>query len=235
MNSNIAFIDTEISTVSHQVLDVGLLRGDDLRFHGNDFAQVNQLIENVRYLVGHNILEFDSKYLKRFIKRPERFVFIDTLFLSPLLFPKKPYHKLVKDDRLHSEDLNNPLNDAIRSRYLFDDEIVAFRGLSDNLKQIYFGLLRSTNEFSGFFQYLAFEANPSMSLVDRIQTEFKGLICHHCNLNELVTLYPIELAYCLALISTKDTFSITPNWVRHRFPQIDRVLRQLRYHPCDSL
>ena len=233
MNSNIAFIDTEISTVNHQVLDIGLLRGDDLRFHGNDPIRVNKLLENVRYLVGHNILEFDGKYLNRFLKRSEEFVFIDTLFLSPLLFPKKPYHKLVKDDRLESGDLNNPLNDAIRSRYLFEDEISAFNGLSDNLKQIYFELLKSTKEFSGFFEYTEFDSRPLINLTDLIRKEFDQQICHHCNLNQLVTQYPIELAYCLALINTKDTYSITPNWARHHFPKIDWVIRQLRYQPCE--
>ncbi|MDA3823581.1 MAG: hypothetical protein PF450_13360 [Bacteroidales bacterium] len=34
--------------------------------------------------------------------------FIDTLFLSELLFPEKPCHKLVKDDKLDPENLNNP-------------------------------------------------------------------------------------------------------------------------------
>ena len=233
MNSNIAFIDTEVSAVTDQILDIGLVRGDDLRFHGNDVNQVNRLLEKVRYLVGHNIHEFDGKYLNRFLERPEQFVFIDTLFLSPLLFPKKPYHKLVKDDRLQSDELNNPLNDAIRSRHLFEDEIDAFRVLSDNLKQIYFQLLGSTNEFSGFFQYLNFDVQPSNNLVGLIQKEFNRQICYHCNLNDLVAQYPIELAYCLALINTQDTFSITPNWVRHRFPEIDSVLRQLRYNPCE--
>jgi ATP-dependent DNA helicase RecQ len=38
---------------------------------------------------------------------------IDTLPLSPLLFPKKPYHRLIKDDKLFSDQLNNPINDAI--------------------------------------------------------------------------------------------------------------------------
>ena len=176
-------------------------------FHGNDPIRVNKLLENVHYLVGHNILEFDGKYLNRFLKRSEEFVFIDTLFLSPLLFPKKPYHKLVKDDRLESGDLNNPLNDAIRSRYLFEDEISAFNGLSDNLKQIYFELLKSTKEFSGFFEYTEFDSRPSINLTDLIRKEFDQQICHHCNLNQLVTQYPIELAYCLALINTKDTLT----------------------------
>ena len=51
---------------------------------------------------------------------------IDTLSLSPLLFPSKPYHALVKDDKLQVDELNNPLNDAIKARDLFFDELKLF-------------------------------------------------------------------------------------------------------------
>ncbi|HWQ42223.1 MAG TPA: hypothetical protein VN456_09340 [Desulfosporosinus sp.] len=42
---------------------------------------------------------------------------IDTLFLSPA----KPYHKLLKDDKLQTEDTNNPLNDSLKVKDLFFD------------------------------------------------------------------------------------------------------------------
>lgn len=41
---------------------------------------------------------------------------IDTLYLSPLLFPHRPYHKLLKDDKLQTEEINNPLNDAKKAK-----------------------------------------------------------------------------------------------------------------------
>ncbi len=44
---------------------------------------------------------------------------IDTLFFSPLLFPAKPYHSLLKDDKLQTEEMNNPLNDAIKAKRSF--------------------------------------------------------------------------------------------------------------------
>lgn len=42
-------------------------------------------------------------------------------------FPAKPYHKLLKDDKLQTEDTNNPLNDSIKARDLFFDEIATFQ------------------------------------------------------------------------------------------------------------
>ena len=60
---------------------------------------------------------------------------IDTLYLSPLLFPTKPYHKLLKDDKLQTDELNNPLNDSIKAKDLFHDEVAAFTQADPALKQ----------------------------------------------------------------------------------------------------
>ena len=46
--------------------------------------------------------------------------------MSPLLFPKRPYHNLVKDDKLVTEQLNNPVNDCQKARDLLMDEIAAW-------------------------------------------------------------------------------------------------------------
>jgi ATP-dependent DNA helicase RecQ len=64
------------------------------------------------------------------------FQFIDTLFLSALLFPEKPYHRLVKDDKLDPEKLNNPYTDATKARELFYDELEQFRQTDPLLQEI---------------------------------------------------------------------------------------------------
>ncbi len=50
--------------------------------------------------------------------------YVDTLCLSPLLFPAKPYHRLLKDDKLQTDSLSNPLDDAVKLFELFCDEII---------------------------------------------------------------------------------------------------------------
>jgi len=77
------------------------------------------------YVCGHNIFNHDLKYIRNALiyaglDDPN---IIDTLFLSPLLFPARPYHKLLKDDKLQTEDINNLLNDSIKAKDLFFDEI----------------------------------------------------------------------------------------------------------------
>ena len=59
---------------------------------------------------------------------------IDTLYLSPLLFPHRPYHALLKDDKLQTDELNNPLNDSIKAMQLFYDEVNAFHALLPSMR-----------------------------------------------------------------------------------------------------
>ncbi len=154
--NKILFIDIEIEVQSKKVLDIGCISNSGEQFHSPSVTKFFQQISGTDYLCGHNIIHHDLHYLKRLGK----FDFsamraIDTLYISPLLFPKEPYHKLLKDDKLQSEELNNPLNDAMKARDLFYDELTAFNKLDEDLMQIYFGLLESKAEFASFFAYMA--------------------------------------------------------------------------------
>ncbi|MEQ8172867.1 MAG: hypothetical protein ABRQ38_28550 [Candidatus Eremiobacterota bacterium] len=77
---------------------------------------------------------------------------IDTLYLSALLFSEKPYHSLVKDYRLNSSTINNPLSDSRLVEKLFYDLINKFKELSSSLATIYYSLLNDKDGFRGFFK-----------------------------------------------------------------------------------
>src|SRR5690606_5038911 len=163
-----------------------------------DFAN---FMQGSTYICGHNIINHDLKYIKQAIHNVGVLDtnVIDTLFLSPLLFPTKPYHALLKDDKLQTEELNNPLNDAKKAKDLFFDEITAFHKLEYRLKQIYFALLHDQKEFSPFFHFNQYEANV-LNIEEAIRSRFHGQICTQANLESMILNYPIALAYCLALI-----------------------------------
>ena len=116
-----------------------------------------------------------------------RIAFIDTLPLSPLLFPKKPYHRLLKDDKLQVDELNNPVNDAKKARDLFFDEVAAWGQLSVGKQKIFQSLLSDTREFKGFLEYLSTTENTITSQHTEqefgmlIREEFRGLICGSAN------------------------------------------------------
>ena len=230
MNAGIAFIDLEVGA-DGRVLDYGAFREPDRGWHGRSAAGFGKFIEDAEYLCGHNLVHHDLKHLSGRVRGLDRKKAIDTLYLSPLLFPKKPYHRLLKDDKLQSEDLNNPLNDAQKARDLFWDEVRAFGRLPDALKSAYCSLLAPFEEFRGFFAWQG--TGPGGRDAAALAAEFfAGRICAHAPLAELAETLPRELAYALALVNTGDPSSLTPAWVLRNFPRVESVLKALCGTPC---
>jgi ATP-dependent DNA helicase RecQ len=231
---SIAFIDTEIGLNSQKILDIGGIKENGNSFHSNSLSEFISFIKGTTFICGHNILNHDLKYLQTAITDYgiNHFKVIDTLFLSPLLFPRRPYHHLLKDDKLQSEELNNPLNDSIKARDLFNDEVSAFYVLDISLKNIYFLLLNNKNEFRSFFEYISFKIEHQLDLHELILQTFNQNICSNAKLNDFITHNPIELAYCLALINCKNRYSITPPWVIKNYPEVERLMSLLTNRPC---
>lgn len=244
---NIIFIDTEIGTEDKRIHDIGALRENGAVFHSNDIRGFVDFVSDAKFLCGHNIIHHDLKYLSPVLEGRVTAQSIDTLYLSPLLFPKRPYHALLKDDKLQTEELNNPVNDSRKAQTLFWDEVNAFDALPDNLKRIFYELLHNSPEFKGFFAYIDY--NPvfkgfvdiirnvgftigNRGLVTRIKETFHGQICENADINMMIQRYPVELSYALALIHTEDSLSITPQWLLHRFPEIVNVIHILCNTPC---
>lgn len=236
MNS-IAFIDTEIDPKSRKILDIGSVKGDGSSFHKASVAELIRFLHGTQFVCGHNILKHDVKYIGHALTdagiKSENI--IDTLFLSPLLFPTKPYHALLKDDKLQTEELNNPLNDSIKAKNLFNDEIAAFVQTDEVLRQIYFLLLGDKKEFCSFFRFIGYKSVDGC-LEMLIRQKFKNEICENIDLAAIISESSIELAYCLSLINTfidhKLTHSITPRWVLKSYPVVERIMFILRNKPC---
>lgn len=227
----IVFIDSEINPENGSILDLGAVKTDDSVFHSKSQSDFSRFVSGTHFICGHNIIDHDLKYVGRLINNQgEKLYYIDTLSLSPLLFPNKPYHKLLKDDKLQSDELNNPLNDSIKAKELFYDELNAFEGLSLRLQGIYSSLLHDKEQFSGFFTYV--NVNPSNNVKNDIKEELYGKVCHNADISMMIKSYPIELAYALALIRINDRYSITPPWVHKKYPQIENVMKLLRNTPC---
>ena len=237
----IAFIDTEVNPQTKKVADYGAVREDGAVLHSHSKADFDAFVSRCDTICGHNIINHDLKYTA-LRGNPS---LIDTLFLSPLLFPKRPYHHLLKDDKLQVDELNNPVNDSIKARDLLNDEVVAWNQLSQNRKEIYYQLLNETDQFKGFFKYIGYTSSLPQSLLGRILRvqpdwrqiilkEFEGKVCSHADFGTLVRQYPIELAYCLAVIGADDIFSITPAWVIRNYPEVVNVMNLLCNTSCGN-
>lgn len=236
---SIAFIDTEIEPKTGKILDIGSVRDDGSSFHKASVAEFILFLNGTQFICGHNIFNHDIKYIGKALNDAgvNSANIIDTLFLSPLLFPIKPYHALLKDDKLQSEDMNNPLNDSIKARDLFNDEVAAFKEADETLQQIFYLLLKDKKEFQAFFRFIAY-ANASKDIEQLIRQKFQNEICEHADLTKIISEHPIELAYCLSLVNSfiqyKKIHSITPPWVLKNYPEVERIMFRLRNKPCIS-
>lgn len=226
----IAFIDTEVDVGSKKVQDYGAVLEDGAVLHTQSAKEFDAFVSKCDTICGHNIIGHDLKYLQL----SGSYTFVDTLPLSPLLFPRKPYHRLLKNDKLQVDELNNPVNDAKKARDLFYDELEAWRQLTAGEREIFWVLLSRFREYEGFFKYLFLDSllDTPQHLGTLIRQEYKGLLCEHANLEDIIQKYPIELAYSLAVIGADDHMSMTPAWVIHAHPRVGYVMNLLRNTPC---
>ena len=226
--SKIVFIDSEISH-GGKICDLGAVKPEGGRLHTTLQNEFSAFASGCKYVCGHNLIAHDLKYVGRLILGD--YTPIDTLTISPLLFPKKPYHHLLKDYKIQTEQLNDPANDAALCMELFFDEVEAFSQLDDSLKAIYFALLGIRREYIGFFDYVDYAGAEDAEGL--IREYFSDSICMSADLTSLISRYPVELAYCLALISADDRYSLIPHWVHRNFPAVEYVMRALRGTPCN--
>ena len=228
--SRYAFIDIEVGMKDHRIHDIGALRHDRAVFHSANKREVLEFLNEVDFVCGHNIIHHDAKYLLGDV--PHQWMLVDTLYVSPLLFPEKPYHHLLKDDKLISDQINNPVNDCEKAHDLLMDEVARWSTLSEDKKSIYATLLDGISEFVGFLLFVNANVSEADDLANLIRSTYQGKICEHADIENIIAQHPCELAYALALIDTTDHRSITPAWVLCNYPNVENIVRQLRHTRC---
>lgn len=227
--SRYAIVDVEVGLKDHKIHDIGALRQDGATFHKASKEELFEFLHDTDYLCGHNIIHHDAKYL--FPDKDCRWTLVDTLYVSPLLFPERPYHRLVKDDKLAADQMNNPVNDCEKARDLLLDEITRWNSLPDEQRKVFASLLKGKDEFRGFFSMVRAET-VVWGLAGLIRRFYEGKICAHADVEMLIERYPCELAYALALVDTTDHRSVTPGWVLRNYPEVEYVMKLLRRTRC---
>ncbi|MEE0488466.1 MAG: RecQ family ATP-dependent DNA helicase [Prevotella sp.] len=228
--SRYAFVDVEVGLKDKRIHDIGILRWDGAKYHSADKRAAISFLEDVDFVCGHNVIHHDMKYLLG--DEVQRWQLVDTLYVSPLLFPERPYHHLLKDDKLMNEQMNNPVNDCEKACDLLMDEIAKWKALPVAQRFIYATLLHDVMEFAGFLAMVDAEVCDETTLVEHIHTAYDGRICRHADLAAIIEQQPVELAFALALISTTERNSITPPWVLHNYPNVENVVHRLRQTRC---
>lgn len=228
--SKYAIVDCEVGMKDKRVHDIGALRWDVATFHSADKHAMKLFLDGVDFVCGHNIIHHDAKYL--FGEGNRRWALVDTLYVSPLLFPERPYHRLLKDDKLVSEQMNNPVNDCEKARDLLMEEVIAWNRLSERKQAIYTTLLYNVPEFEGFIEFVGAKFEDKERLPELIREEYRNKICEHADVAGIMAQQPIQLAFALALIDTADHRSVTPSWVLHNYPNVENCVRLLRHIQC---
>ena len=229
--SRYTIIDIEVSLKGRKIHDIGALRYDGATYHKASKEELFEFINDTDYICGHNIIHHDAKYL--FTDKTCRWILVDTLYVSPLLFPERPYHRLVKDDKLMSEQMNNPVNDCEKAKALLLDEIARWYSLPNEKCRLFASLLKGKKEFDGFLNMVNAEY-INEEIPELIKKLYVGKICLHADLDRLIEQYPCGLAYALALIDTTDYRSITPGWVLHNYPEVESIIKLLRHTSCQE-
>lgn len=229
---SVLFFDIEVNPGAGKISDYGGVFKES-SFHSARQEEFLEFIRKGSYICAHNIINHDIPALEKYIPELDlsRYVFIDTLHLSPLLFPKKPYHSLIKDDKLQTDQINNPFQDAMATKRVFDDEMGAFYRMEEELQSIYCTLLGETKQFGGFFRYLNFDGNGK-TIKESVSKYFGDKICCNKELEDIAGKHPVELAYALAIINADVNNSVTPPWVLKQYPFTASIIYRLLNEPC---
>ena len=243
-------LDLEVGKEDGRIHAFGAVRGDTGgKDHGSgsasELARLDALADGVSFLLGHNLIAFDLPYLRaakpdlRLLELPV----IDTLRLSPLAFPRNPYHRLVKhyqDGALVRGRINDPELDARLALGVFGEQREALGKAEPDLLTAWHWLTTPEpdgvdNALDEFFADLRGAPRPVDAEAQvAIGLRLKGAACT-THTRELLTGTVTDgwaLAYALAWLSVAGSDSVMPPWVRHQFPEAGRLVRRLRDTAC---
>ena len=215
-------------------------------------SRLDTFCKDSAFILGHNLIGHDFPVLRSI--NPELTILkkniIDTLFLSPLAFPRNPYHRLVKDYKLVRDAINNPVSDARLALNIFQEQYQAFMEQAEqepDLIRFYHFCFSTARVVSGEKDCEGLAAvfrtlieHPLESRPEVTKTLLK--LCHGSACPAQVSRIAIDclpkadlrviLPYCVAWLKVSGSNSVIPPWARHRFPQIPGLLKQLRDEHC---
>ena len=256
-SQNIIAIDFEFRDGDHPPYKVGVYSPDtgnsqewyiDKKSEAKVMELVDKICSHKDIILGHNIIDHDLALLQKFyphlnlLNKPV----IDTLLLSPLAFPKWPYHKLIKDYKLVSYSRNKPADDARLSWSLFEDEVSNLSN-RDKVPDLIFSAYANwfiaadtKGGFQRFYEALAddrnFRVDVSEELMPVLSQLLKDRACS-TNFERAFTdnaKNPLAKAFSLSWIYGADEFSILSRWVRLQYSDVEVILNELRDEDCGS-
>jgi len=213
-----------------------------------ELTGLDRFAEGVDFLLGHNLIAFDIPHLAAamprlgLLKLPQ----VDTLRLSPLAFPRNPYHHLVKhyqDGGLKRGQINDPELDARIALEVFGDQCKALQEAHHSQPELlaaWHWLVTPQPEgvdraLDALFSRLRSAPRPTDDAGQRAIGAFlKGRACINQGREVVHGARRLgwSLSYGLAWLSVAGGNSVMPPWVRHQFPEAGRLVCRLRDRAC---
>ena len=244
-------LDLEVGNENGVIHAFGAIRTDTgkvMTYSGDGIAtalrRLDEFAEGAACILGHNVIAFDLPHIAaakpdlRLLDLPA----IDTLRLSPLAFPRNPYHHLVKhyqDGGLRRRRLNDPELDARLALEVFREQRRALGEAEADLLTAWHWLVTPEPDdgdraLDAFFAEVRGARRPcDAEARAAIRARLNGNGCD-VYAREVVAEASSgwALAYALAWLSVAGGNSVMPPWVRHQFPEAGRLVRRLRDTAC---
>ena len=200
--------------------------------------------QNTSFLLGHNIIKFDIPHLRatspslELLKLPA----VDTLWLNPLAYPKRPYHRLVKhykDAGLVRPQRNNPLLDSKLAFQALTNQAEQFLALAPEMLAAYHYLCTARGEPGPDLVFTSLRKAPRPSEEDgagAIRNLLRDKTCP-THLEQTIARIPRigwEIAFATAWITIEERDSSLAPWVLHQFPETHNIIRSLRATACTN-
>ena len=208
----------------------------------SDLKSVDAYCDGAKWIIGHNLIAHDLEVLARLDPtlgllhlKP-----IDTLYLSPLAFPRNPYHRLVKHYKtpgLARHQKNDPLLDAGTTLELLADACSAFAQANPELLLCWHFLLSRSSGHAGFDDLFSLiRRGPTPDDAKARRAILSQLSKYGCSIRgrEIVDskINPLSLAWLVGWLPVAGGNSTIPPYVHHRAPEVHAFARKLRSSRC---
>ncbi|HSQ41231.1 MAG TPA: RecQ family ATP-dependent DNA helicase [Fibrobacteraceae bacterium] len=227
------FLDLEFNPATRRVREYGWeFQGATGKSYSPE--ALRQRISAADFFVGHNILQHDRAVLAEVAGiQLESVRILDTLLLSTLLFPHKPYHALRKEYLQDLEGPSDPARDAALSRELLEACLAQWDAFPHWLQTLLRRFLQDKPGFAPFFTLVSDPGRPDLEqLLREVCEAFDGRLCIQGDIAGEWKRYPVEWCYLLSLFYQDKPSDFVPHWVRHQFPHIESLLHRRRMQNC---
>ena len=237
---SIVYLDIE-ATLEGVIKEIGLLCNQE-SLKSSSLDQVKEFLAkyNPQYIIGHNIIHFDKLLLEQtsFATELTKYTIIDTLHASLLLFNEKTFHNLPKMYKNEDNFYNDPVEDCKLTEKLFNKSVSKFLSIPKKQQVIFYTLLHKKEEFQGFFDYFQEEMQlqelvPEL-LEKTIAVLYESVIVNKEIIKEVMSQYPIELAYILALLTPVTEIKAHPPKILFDYPEISKIQTKLCFNVEES-